>query len=111
MQELKDCDVYKVLDWLYARRDHWVTAADFVFSKQDILQSDLNWLVEHGLLLAQFFDMPDGSKVKKYRISPGGIIERAEYHHGRHMEYFTSAVAIISAFIALGTLVIPALNS
>ena len=111
MRELKDCDVYKVLDWLYVRRDQWITAGDFVFSKQDILQSDLDWLVEHGLLLSQSFDMPDGLKVDKYRISPGGILERANFHHGRRMEWFTLSLAVLSVLIALGALVVSVFDS
>lgn len=110
-RELKDCDVYKVLDWLYVRRDQWSTAGDFVFSKQDILQADLDWLVEHGLLLSQSFDMPDGLKVEKYRISPGGIMERANHRHERCMEYLTFALAVISVLIALGALVVSVFNS
>ena len=110
MQELKDCDVYKVLDWLYVRRDRWVTAEDFVFSKQDILQVDLNWLVAHGLLLSQYFDMPDGRKVEKYRISPGGIMERANRRHERRMEYLTFSLAVISVLIAFGALCVSVLD-
>lgn len=101
MRELKDCDVYKVLDWLYARRDQWVTAGDFVFSKQDILQADLDWLVDHGLLLSQSFDMPDGSKVEKYRISPGGIMERSNRNRDFWIEVIPIAISLAALFVSI----------
>ena len=101
MQELKDCDVYKVLDWLYVRRDRWVTADDFVFSKQDILQVDLRWLVSHGLLLSQSFDMPDGRKIEKYRISPGGIMERANHKQDFWIRVIPIGISLIALFFSI----------
>jgi len=103
MKEIRDCNVYKLLDWLYDRRSQWLTVGTFPFSENNVIQDDLDWLVEHGLLLSKEFVEPDGRLVKKYRISPGGMIERAS-----HKENFW--IRVIPIVISLCALTISVLH-